>query len=642
MRFLIILSAIIVIAILVLVPGVGMAQINWEKYPANPVIDLGAAGSWDDVHVSNPSVLFDGSKYHIWYVGDNGSQRSIGYARSTDGTVWEKYPGNPVLQDGLGDVWDGDFVSQPTVLYDGAQYRMWYAGYDGSKMRIGYATSGDGLVWNKHPSNPVLDLGENGSWDAMGVSSPTVLYDDVGYRMWYVGYDGSKMRIGYATSGDGLVWNKHPSNPVVDLGGSGSWDANGVSAPTVVFKNGTYRMWYTGYDGGNLRIGYATSGDGLVWSKHPSNPVVDLGESGSWDAKGVSAPTVVVMGGTYWMCYTGYDGANMRIGFGECKLSIGDVSGDGTVSAYDASLILQFVVGLIDKLPFELLNSPIISGLEPRTYQVSIPSLSVKEGDMISAPIVVSDGTNMNVCRYITSGGISLLYDASVLKPVKVSASPLISDYYLKYNINKPGEIRIAFVGTKLTESVGLSPLMTQPPCPPLLRGKGARGLSPQEQERLDSRDVAKQDMLYIEFEALPFTSEVRKFNFRSPNSPLILNTVELSGSSDIIKRHGFVEVLPSRTELLPNYPNPFNPETWIPYRLSEGADVTVYIYDNRGQLARSFFLGTKPAGTYLDRGKAVYWDGRNDAGDRVASGVYFYQLKAGRFSDTRKLAVMK
>jgi len=99
---------------------------------------------------------------------------------------------------------------------------------------------------------------------------------------------------------------------------------------------------------------------------------------------------------------------------------------------------------------------------------------------------------------------------------------------------------------------------------------------------------------------------------------------------------------LPSRTELLPNYPNPFNPETWIPYRLSEGADVTVYIYDNRGQLARSFFLGTKPAGTYLDRGKAVYWDGRNDAGDRVASGVYFYQLKAGRFSDTRKLAVMK
>jgi predicted GH43/DUF377 family glycosyl hydrolase len=623
MRHLIILSAIIVIAILTLVPGVGMAQIEWEKYPANPVIDLGAAGSWDDVHVSNLSMLFDGSKCHIWYVGDNGSQRSIGYAKSTDRAVWEKYPGNPVLQDGLGDVWDGDFVSQPTVLYDGAQYRMWYAGYDGSKMRIGYATSNNGLVWNKHPLNPVLNVGKSGSWDAMGVSNPTVLYDGAQYRIWYVGYDGSKMRIGYATSGDGVVWSKYPLNPVLDVGGSGSWDANGVRAPTVVFKNGIYRMWYTGYDGANMRIGYATSGDGVIWSKLPSNPVLDLGESGSWDAGGVSTPTVVVMGGTYWMCYTGYDGANMRIGYCECKLSIGDVSGDGTVSAYDASLILQFVVGLIDKLPFELLNSPIISGLEPRTYQVSIPSLSVKEGGVISAPIVVSDGTNMDVCRYITSGGISLLYDASVLKPVKVSASPLISDYYLKYNINKPGEIRIAFVGTKLTESVGLSPLIN-----------GARGLSPQEQESPDSRDVAKQDILYIEFEALPFTD--------GKNSQLILNTVELSGSSDIIKRHGFVEVLPGRTELLPNYPNPFNPETWIPYRLSEGADVTVYIYDTRGQLARSFFLGTKPAGTYLDRNKAVYWDGRNDAGELVASGVYFYQLKAGKFSDTRKLAVMK
>jgi len=296
----------------------------------------------------------------------------------------------------------------------------------------------------------------------------------------------------------------------------------------------------------------------------------------------------------------------------------GDVSGDGTVSAYDASLILQFVVGLINEFPVELLTSPLLSGFEPRTYQVSVPDLSVKEKEKFEVPIIVSDGAN-DARSYAIAAGISLLYDATVLKPVKVSASPLISDYYLKYNIDKPGEIRMAFIGTKSADSVGSS---------------SQRMFHPHSSSPVEGEENMGESLLLIEFEALPFTS--------GKSSPLILNTVVLSGSVGITKRHGFVELLPSKTELLPNYPNPFNPETWIPYRLSEEADVTVYIYDTRGQLVRSFFLGTKPAGTYLDRGKAVYWDGKNDAGERVASGVYFYQLKAGRFSDTRKLAVMK
>ncbi|MBC8456488.1 MAG: hypothetical protein H8D67_00650, partial [Deltaproteobacteria bacterium] len=234
MRRLIILSAIIIITVLTFVPGIGMAQISWEKYPANPVIDLGANGSWDDAHVSHPSVLFDGTKYHMWYVGDNGSQRGIGYAVSLNGEVWMEYPGNPVLDDGLGDVWDGEFISQPSVLHDGTKFHMWYAGYDGTNMRIGYATSNDGIVWKKHAANPVLDLGTSGSLDLVGVSSPTVMLKDNVYHMWYSGYDGTNMRIGYATSGDGINWNKHIFNPVLDLGASGSWDAIGVSSPTVL------------------------------------------------------------------------------------------------------------------------------------------------------------------------------------------------------------------------------------------------------------------------------------------------------------------------------------------------------------------------------------------------------------------------
>ncbi len=99
---------------------------------------------------------------------------------------------------------------------------------------------------------------------------------------------------------------------------------------------------------------------------------------------------------------------------------------------------------------------------------------------------------------------------------------------------------------------------------------------------------------------------------------------------------------IPSETELLANYPNPFNPETWIPYRLAKAAEVTIEIYDTNGSLVRSIDVGFKPAAVYESRASAIYWDGRNNYGERVASGVYFYHLSAGAYSATRKMLIMK
>ena len=95
-------------------------------------------------------------------------------------------------------------------------------------------------------------------------------------------------------------------------------------------------------------------------------------------------------------------------------------------------------------------------------------------------------------------------------------------------------------------------------------------------------------------------------------------------------------------TALLANYPNPFNPETWIPYQLSEPAEVSVSIYSVDGKLVRTLELGQVPAGVYSDKERAAYWDGRNAAGEPVASGVYFYTLRAGDFSATRKMVIRK
>ena len=95
-------------------------------------------------------------------------------------------------------------------------------------------------------------------------------------------------------------------------------------------------------------------------------------------------------------------------------------------------------------------------------------------------------------------------------------------------------------------------------------------------------------------------------------------------------------------TKLLPNYPNPFNPDTWIPYQLSESSEVTVKIYDIRGHLVRTIDVGHKPVGYYLIRGRAVYWDGRNASGESVSSGVYFYALSAGDYTQTRRMVIVK
>ena len=118
---------------------------------------------------------------------------------------------------------------------------------------------------------------------------------------------------------------------------------------------------------------------------------------------------------------------------------------------------------------------------------------------------------------------------------------------------------------------------------------------------------------------------------------------------TDPIMRQGVIvleqllaSLTPTETQLLANYPNPFNPETWIPYRLAEDAFVTLTIYDQSGHIVRTVDVGHQPAAAYESRSQAIYWDGRNQIGEQVASGVYFYHLSAGDFSATRKMLILK
>ncbi len=109
---------------------------------------------------------------------------------------------------------------------------------------------------------------------------------------------------------------------------------------------------------------------------------------------------------------------------------------------------------------------------------------------------------------------------------------------------------------------------------------------------------------------------------------------------ADIILRFGRIK--PEKTVLLQNYPNPFNPETWIPYQLAEATKVSVRIYDSAGRLVRLLDLGHRDAGSYVQRHEAAYWDGKNNEGEYVSSGVYFYTMQAGSSTATRKMTILK
>ena len=136
---------------------------------------------------------------------------------------------------------------------------------------------------------------------------------------------------------------------------------------------------------------------------------------------------------------------------------------------------------------------------------------------------------------------------------------------------------------------------------------------------------------------------------FSAPDVQQWLSQAQQLDLTDAISQRGirFLEqllaaLIPKETALLPNYPNPFNPETWIPYQLAKPADVTLTIYTVNGQVVRQLALGHQLPGTYQSKSRTAYWDGRNAVGESVASGLYFYTLTAGEFTATRKMLILK
>ena len=242
------------------------------------------------------------------------------------GAGFTKYGTVALVNRGATGSWDAAWVGSPSVIDDGGTFKMWYCGIDASSMyRIGYATSPDGYAWTKNGTAAVLGPGSTGNFDDAGAWYPCVIKEGLTYKMWYTGMHGSyQSGIGYATSSDGINWTKYASTAVLGLGSG--WDASQVGNASVTKVGSTYHMYYTGYSG-NDRVGHATSADGISWTKDAANPVFDMDVT---DEYGVLSPWVVYDGAAWHMWYTGVSSAWYRIEYASSTTGTGATWTRGT------------------------------------------------------------------------------------------------------------------------------------------------------------------------------------------------------------------------------------------------------------------------------------------------------------------------
>jgi hypothetical protein len=305
----------------------------------------------------------------------------------------------------------------------------------------------------------------------------------------------------------------------------------------------------------------------------------------------------------------------------------GDVTGNGVVSAYDAATILQATVGDRSAYPIVDDADSVSAMLSSLGYDVDVmTAIADVNGDgqvgsfdaalalraAVGLPPMappVSSATkvarlNVNDCdssrlevsidldsvKDVYSADIVMTYDPSSMKLADVSRASNVSDW-LSADGAEAGKLRICLAGS--------------------------------------AEPVSNGSMVTVSFDGDGLSDAISKLD---------ITEFKLNGGTLKAK----VENLPKSFALLQNYPNPFNPETWIPYQLSKPADVSVVIYNVNGQMVRRLELGSMMPGHYTDRSRSAYWDGRNESGEMVSSGIYFYQLKAGRDAEVKKMIIVK
>jgi predicted GH43/DUF377 family glycosyl hydrolase len=258
------------------------------------------------------SVLKENGAYRMWLSWR--PKQSVALVESKDGIHWSEPP-QVVLGPRNDTGWEED-INRPVVLKREDGYHLWFTGQAKGHSAIGYATSPDGIAWKRLSDRPVL--APEKPWEKVAVMCPHVLWDVPTklFRMWYSGGEQNEPNaIGYATSPDGLNWTKHPDNPIFAPDLNLSWEKHKATACQVERLGDWHVMFYIGFrDEPHAQIGLARSRDGITnWQRHPANPIIRPGEN-QWDHDACYKPYAIFDGQKWLLWYNGRHGGLEQIG----------------------------------------------------------------------------------------------------------------------------------------------------------------------------------------------------------------------------------------------------------------------------------------------------------------------------------------
>lgn len=274
---------------------------NWQRDGEGPCIALGEAGAFDDMHVHAPCVAYENGVYRMWYCGARGEVKNrvfrMGLATSRDGIHFDRHPASPVFEFGEGT----RSILTPTLLHDGhggtiregGRLRLWFSSADfpagAQRHTLHVTTSEDGLSWAS-PSDPQLE----------NAYSPTVIKDGNLYKLWYSDVSTDPWCLRYAHSRDGCRWKVHPE-PVIVL--DQPYEYSRLFYPCVRKDGDLYLMWYGAYQPPNTKrtaLNFATSRDGIAWEKNPHNPVFGPDPSREWESNFTTSQSLMEFADGSW------------------------------------------------------------------------------------------------------------------------------------------------------------------------------------------------------------------------------------------------------------------------------------------------------------------------------------------------------
>lgn len=258
------------------------------------------------------AVLRENDRYRMWLSWR--PRQSLALVESADGLHWDG-PLKLVLGPRKETGWEDD-INRPGVVRRTDGYHLWYTGQAHDRSWIGYATSPDGVTWKRMSDRPVLSPEQ--PWEGVAVMCPHVLWDEATrqFRMWYSGGEQNEPNaIGYATSPDGLRWTRHAANPILVADPHRDWEKHKVTACQVVRQGDWHVMFYIGFrDEPHAQIGLARSRDGITgWQRHPANPIIWPGEN-QWDHDACYKPYAIFDGAQWLLWYNGRHGGSEQIG----------------------------------------------------------------------------------------------------------------------------------------------------------------------------------------------------------------------------------------------------------------------------------------------------------------------------------------